>query len=151
MTGLRLRSRTGTVAVRFGRFGLVGLSGLAVNAAAMATISALGVPYLLAALLATQVSTTWNFIGAEWWAFGDRRSAGRPRRLLAFFAMNNAAFLVRGPIILLLTEYGHLDPVVSNVISLVLMTVARFIVADTIIWQERTRPSTTRSVPVGEL
>jgi putative flippase GtrA len=52
---------------------------------------------------------------------------------------------------LLLTEYGHLDPVVSNVISLVLMTVARFIVADTIIWQERTRPSTTRSVPVGEL
>ena len=76
MTGLRLRSRTGTVAVRFGRFGLVGLSGLAVNAAAMATISVLGVPYLLAALLATmQVSTTWNFIGAEWWAFG---TAARP-------------------------------------------------------------------------
>ena len=98
MTGLRL-APPGTVAVRFGRFGLVGLSGLAVNAAAMAAISGLGVPYLLAALLATQVSTTWNFIGAEWWAFGDRRSAGRSRRLIAFFAMNNATFLVRGPII----------------------------------------------------
>ena len=151
MTGLRLRSRTGTVAVRFGRFGLVGLSGLAVNTAAMATIERArrALPLGCAARDAGLHDVELHRGGVV--GVRDRRSAGRPRRLLAFFAMNNAAFLVRGPIILLLTEYGHLDPVVSNVISLVLMTVARFIVADTIIWQERTRPSTTRSVPVGEL
>jgi dolichol-phosphate mannosyltransferase len=151
MTDLRLRSRTAAGAARFGRFGLVGLSGLAVNAAAMAAISAVGVPYLLAALLATQVSTTWNFVGAEWWAFGDRRSPGRSRRLLAFFAMNNAAFVVRGPMIWLLTEYAHLDPVVSNVMSLVVMTAARFAIADTIIWHARGAPARQTSVPAGEL
>lgn len=151
MSPVQLRSRARTVAGRFGRFGLVGLSGLAVNTAAMALISGLGVPYLLAALMATQVSTGWNFVGAEWWAFEDRRSHGRGRRLVAFFAMNNAAFLIRGPMIWVLTEFAHLQPVVSNVISLLLMTLARFAIADTVIWRVPAEPTTGRPVQVREL
>ena len=77
------------IVVRFGRFGLVGLSGLAVNTVAMAVFTAgLSVNYLLAAVLATQVSTTWNFLGSELWAFNGS-AIGRSRRFLAFAAMNN--------------------------------------------------------------
>src|SRR4051812_15838001 len=47
---------------RFIKFGLVGLSGLAVNTALLALLTeAGGLYYLLAAVIATQGSTAWNF------------------------------------------------------------------------------------------
>jgi putative flippase GtrA len=140
----------GGTLTRFGRFVTVGLSGLVVNALAMALFMAIGMPYLGAAFAATQVSTTWNFVGAEWWAFGGKGSDGRGQRLVLFFLMNNAAFLVRGPVIWLLTEVGHLHPVASNVVSLCLMTLLRFAVADTVIWASP-RKARQASVQAQEL
>jgi putative flippase GtrA len=46
------------------RFGVVGLTGLGVNQVALAALAELlNVHYLVAAVAATQLSTSWNFIG----------------------------------------------------------------------------------------
>jgi putative flippase GtrA len=140
-----------TLAGRVGRWGVVGASGLVVNSVAMALITAAGVPYLLAAALATQVSTTWNFAGSEWWAFAGTGRQGRGRRALAFFVMNNVALAVRGPIIWLLTEVAHVHPAISNVASLLVVMVARFAVADNVIWDRQRQLDTTVGVHVQEL
>ena len=51
-----------------------------------------------------------------------------------FFLMNNAALALRGPLLVLLTSGLGIHYVVSNIISLVALTLVRFALADTWIW-----------------
>jgi dolichol-phosphate mannosyltransferase len=125
--------------VRLTRFGTVGVSGFVVNEAALAAfVSGLGLNYLLGAVLATQVSSLWNFLLVEHWAF-RHADARRPfhHRLGLFFAVNNVALLLRGPILVVLTSGLGLNYLVSNLISLGVLTVARFAIADSWIWADR--------------
>lgn len=130
--------RTGSLqrVKRFARFGVVGASGFVVNELALAFfVAVFDVHYLVGAVLATQVSTLWNFALVELWAFRDidaKRSAWH--RLLLFFLMNNAALLLRGPILVVLTSVAGLNYLVSNLISLATLTVVRFAVSDSWIW-----------------
>lgn len=121
---------------RFLRFGLVGLSGLAVNTVLLAAFTDRGhVYYLLAAVLATQGSTAWNFALAERFVFKPSRDDRRRlSRLFQFALVNNALLLLRGPALFLLTSGLHVMYLVSNVLTLAALTVARFGVADTWIW-----------------
>jgi dolichol-phosphate mannosyltransferase len=122
--------------LRFARFGAVGASGLVVNTVLLAVLTdVVGLFYVVSAVIATQGSTLWNFCLTERWVFADRehkRSAAT--RLGLFFLMNNAALAVRGPLLILLTSGLGIHYVVSNVLSLVVLTLARFALADTFIW-----------------
>ena len=119
------------------RFLAIGATGLAVNMLAFALFANVaGLNYLLAAVLATQVSTTWNFVLAERWAFRDRRrrvSSGSTR-FLAFLALNNLSLLLRGPMLYVLVSLIGMNPVLANLVSLLAIFVIRFAVADTLIW-----------------
>jgi dolichol-phosphate mannosyltransferase len=132
---------------RLARFGLVGLSGLVVNTVALALFTELGnLYYGLAAILATQVSTGWNFGLTELWVFrgrGDRRGMGR--RAALFFATNNTAMLVRIPLLVLLTEGLGINYLVSNVLSLTALTLLRFVLADAWIWRPPHRTASGRA------
>lgn len=121
---------------RFARFATVGASGLIVNTAALALFSGgFGIHYLLAALLATQVSTLWLFIWTDLWVFEpSTRGFHRGLRLVLYFVMNNAAYLLRGPMLYVLTGVFGIYYLVSNLISLLTLTVLRFAIADTWIW-----------------
>ena len=133
---LLLRLRVGTAVERFGRFGLVGLTGLIVNTAALALfVEGMGLHYLGGAILATQVSTIWNFVLTDRWVFrGPHKRAALATRFLAFAAMNNLALLLRGPMLVVLTEWLGIEYLASNVISLCALTLLRFAVADRLIW-----------------
>ena len=132
LLGLRLDAGV----LRLARFGLVGISGLVVNALVLGfATEVLGIFYLLSALIATQGSTLWNFGFSEAWVFGHRHSAqGRPRRLAMFLVMNNAAFGVRGPMIIALTSILGIHYLASNLFSLIALMVLRYAVADRFIW-----------------
>jgi dolichol-phosphate mannosyltransferase len=132
LLGLRLDAGV----LRLARFGLVGVSGLVVNALVLGfATEVLGIFYLLSALIATQGSTLWNFGFSEAWVFGHRHSAqGRPRRLAMFLVMNNAAFGLRGPMIIALTSILGIHYLASNLISLIALMVLRYAVADRFIW-----------------
>jgi len=130
------RLRLTGAAGRFVRFGLVGLSGLVVNTLLLALLKEkVHLYYLLAAIVATQGSTAWNFALAERYVFkpspDDRR---RWSRLLQFAVVNNALLLLRGPALFVLTSGLHVMYLVSNVLTLAALTLARFGVADTWIW-----------------
>jgi putative flippase GtrA len=130
------RLRLGAFTMRVGRFGLVGLSGLIVNTALLTVLAEVGgLWYLLAAAIATQGSTLWNFCLTELWVFGEREHKRRGvKRLGLFFAVNNIALVLRAPVLVGLTAGLGLHYAASNVISLVLVFVVRFAVADVWIW-----------------
>jgi glycosyltransferase involved in cell wall biosynthesis len=133
---LLLDLRLGERGYRFLRFSLVGASGLAVNVLAFAVFAHVaGFHYLLAAVLSTQVSTAWNFVWLEAWALRGHESKRRGgTRAAMFFLTNNAALLLRGPMLVVLVDGLGLDDVLANFITLAALTVARFAVSDRWIW-----------------
>ena len=122
--------------LRLARFGVVGASGLVVNTALLAACTELaGIPYLISAVLATQGSSLWNFSLIEVWVFPDRHNErSRVARLVMFLAMNNAALLLRGPILVILTSELGVYYLASNLISLLVMTLIRYGLSDRWIW-----------------
>ena len=96
----------------FLRFLAVGFSGLLVNSVALAVFTELAaIHYLYSAILATQVSTLWNFSLTEMWVFGKRETE-RPflHRLVGFLLVNNLLLLLRGPIMTLMVGQWGVHP-----------------------------------------
>lgn len=124
---------------RLGRFGLVGISGLAVNTVLLAVFAdVIGMWYLLGAALATQGSTLWNFLLSERWVFrGREHRMSLPTRTVTFFAMNNLMLLLRIPLLYVLVTGLGMQHLVGNVVSLLILSLLRFGIADTYIWATR--------------
>jgi len=117
-------------------FGIVGLTGLLVNTGVL-TLLANGLPgmhYLLAAAIATQASTTWLFLLTEWLVFRGDKPGSIGSRAVRFFLLNNVALLLRLPLLALLVEWLGLGVIVANVLTLVILFLVRFVVADSAIY-----------------
>jgi putative flippase GtrA len=120
---------------RFLRYGLVGATGLIVNQVVLWGITeGFGLFYLLSAVVATQVSTAWNFVFTERWVFGAS-SRGRGKRVFWFFILNNAWLMARAPLLVLLASVLGLHYLVANFVALALSGIARFAVSDSWIWK----------------
>ena len=92
------QGRADPPAGRFFAFGLVGPSGVVVNTAALWLLfHSLACNHLLAATLATQVSTTWNFVLIDTLVYRERGNGTRTGRAVRFFLMNNLLLLARLP------------------------------------------------------
>lgn len=135
---LLLRLRLGDKVFHFSKFALVGISGIFVNTAALALFTdVMHVHYLVSAIFSTVASTTWNFLLTEFWVFDSRgKASGRLKRYGMFFIMNNIALLFRGPILYVLTSILGVYYLISNLISLGVLTIARYFLADNWIWSE---------------
>ncbi len=122
---------------RFIGFAVVGASGLVVNQVALWFLtSKVGIYYLLSAVIATQISTIWNFALVERFVF-DGGHEGRWVRLGWFALMNNLWLLFRTPFLYLLTTGAGLNYLISNAVVLGAMTLVRFGIADNLIWADR--------------
>ncbi len=128
--------RFGEGSLRFIGFALVGASGILVNSAALYLVTdKLHIYYLVSVALATVASTVWNFALTELLVYRSGSQAqGRLARFGVFFVMNSIALALRSPLIYLMTSLMHIYYVLSNLVSLVLLTVLRFIFADNLIW-----------------
>jgi dolichol-phosphate mannosyltransferase len=119
------------------RFASVGVSGILVNQLILWLWVAGGEHhYLLGAVVATQGSSTWNFCLTERWVFpatGGRRLGGR---FLLFLGMNNSTLLLRVPLLALLTSFFGVNYLLSNLITLVVLFLLRFLVSDRLIWKQ---------------
>jgi putative flippase GtrA len=133
------RSSTTDRSGRFGRlaaFGAVGATGVAVNTAALWLFSEYVVNphYLIAAVLATEVSTTWNFVLTEKFVFRGPKPGTRLGRGVRFFLLNHLALLPRLPLLALLVGVFSAHLLVANVITLALLFLVRFVIADSAIY-----------------
>ena len=122
------------------RFAIVGLTGLAVNQLAVVLLTeALGLHYIVSAVAATQLSSSWNFAATERWAFRGRQPVNSALvRYASFLGLNNATLLLRIPLLWILTEAAGLNYLWSNALTLLLLFAARFVIADGLIWGDRT-------------
>jgi glycosyltransferase involved in cell wall biosynthesis len=118
------------------RFGLVGAAGIGVNSAAFWVIDGrLRAHYLLAAALATQVSTTGNFIGTELFVFPGAKPGQAWRRYVSFAAVNNVVMLARLPLIVLLVNSLSTPKTLANAITLLAAFLVRFVISDRFIYE----------------
>jgi dolichol-phosphate mannosyltransferase len=115
-------------------FALVGASGVAVNTGVLWFVyHVLGVHALLAAIVATQASTTWNFLLVDLLVYRQPKRGTRLGRGVRFYLMNNLLLLARLPVLALLISTG-LDVLVANAFTLVMLFVVRFLVSDRVIY-----------------
>jgi glycosyltransferase involved in cell wall biosynthesis len=138
-------SRDGRIrqAVRFIGFGIIGATGVAVNTAALwFFFHTAGWNHLVAASLATQASTTWNFLLVDLLLYRKRANGTRFGRAVRFFAMNNLLLVARLPVLEALVVHGF-RVLVANAVTLVALFLVRFVVSDRAIFrsaaQERSR------------
>jgi putative flippase GtrA len=117
-------------------FGMVGVTGIVVNEAALWLMSMrlFHHHYLLAAVLATEASTTWNFALTELLVFRGPKPRTLIGRGIRFYLLNHVALLLRLPLLALLVGSVGIQLLVANLITLVLLFFARFLVADAAIY-----------------
>ncbi|MCM3517135.1 MULTISPECIES: glycosyltransferase [Nocardioides] len=123
---------------RMVRFGLVGLTGLAVNLACMALLLAVGVHYLPASVLATEVAIVSNFLLQERFVFGDRRgSSSRRRRAWQAVLFNNVEQLVRLPLLVLAVGVLGAGELASQAGLIVLAFAGRYAFMSRVVYPQR--------------
>jgi dolichol-phosphate mannosyltransferase len=128
---------------RFLAFGLVGLSGVAVNTAVLwFCYDKLGWNHLVGAAIATQASTTWNFVLVDSLIYRRRAHGTRSGRAIRFFLMNNLLLIARLPVLQALVTL-RVPVLIANAITLVLLFLVRFVVSDRAIFGSG-RPDKTR-------
>jgi dolichol-phosphate mannosyltransferase len=126
-----------------GRFGLVGLSGLGINQLLLwLWVTRVGGHYLVGAVVATQGSTLWNFLLIEKLVFLHAKARRPIVRLISFMTVNNSTLLLRVPMLALLTGTFGIHYLVSNLITLLVLFVLRFMLSDRFIWKESDLPTT---------
>jgi dolichol-phosphate mannosyltransferase len=132
---VRLKTSTAGLWFRMLEIGSIGATGIAVNTAALWFFhEPAGLGVALAALLSTQVSTTWNFVFTDRLVYrGRRRRWGRS--FLLYAAANNLILGARLPLMWLLMTALGLDYRVANIVTLLIAFGARFTVVDRAIYR----------------
>ncbi len=144
--------------LRFGRmsaFALVGGVGAIANLVIMWGLIRLGVEYVVAAVIASEITIIGNFLLLEFLVFADMRgeSGTFRRRFLTSFAFNNVEAIVRLPVIWVLVESAHIPSVLAAGLTLVAAFVVRFVFHALVVYaprREATALPQHESVAVGE-
>ena len=124
-------------ASHFARFLVVGAATLLINSLLLAFwTEVFGIYYLVSAVLATEIATLCGFCLTEFWVFREQRSGtGRGGRMVKFFLMNNVVLLLRGPLMYGFTTGLGWHYIISNLLSVGILTLIRYALADSWIWQ----------------
>jgi dolichol-phosphate mannosyltransferase len=137
---------------RMTRFAAVGAIGTVLNLAVMAfLVHFLGAYYVLASIVAAEISILSNFFLQERFVFRDLRgeSRSRGRRLLQHIVFNNAESALRLPFLVLLVQFLYLPSVLAQAILLALAFVARFLFASRVVYRPVVIPAVGAGIPDG--
>ncbi|WP_351234967.1 glycosyltransferase [Streptomyces sp. NPDC002133] len=130
--------RTASPVARTLVFGLIGLTGFVPNLAALAVLTALGVHYVPAEIVANQFGVLWNFLLIESLLFRDRRRhrhwADRAGR---FALLANADLLLRIPLIAVFVGRLDVDVLTATALALLVTFVLRFAGTEMLVYLPR--------------
>lgn len=137
--------------LRFGKmslFALIGVIGAVANLGIMWALTALGVPYVWAAIIGAEVTIIGNFILQERFVFADMRTDARALgvRFATSFAFNNVEAALRIPVMALMVETWHISSVLATALSLIVAFFARFLFHSLVVYA----PSRRRADAVTE-
>lgn len=138
--------------LRFGKmsmFAVVGAFGAVANILIVWALTAAQVDYVVAAIIASEVTIITNFLLIERFVFYDMRGAasGGWVRFAKSFAFNNAEALVRIPILALMVESWHISAVLATAITLAVAFIVRFVFHSLVVYAPRKdEPSRARRI-----
>lgn len=122
----------------FAKFSLIGLSGVGVNMAVYVPLTAIGVNYMLAAVLSFMVAVTNNFIWNLRWTFKGRAVDKSLRRKYILFVICSIINLVVNLAILkVLVEQGGIHATVAQLIAIAATGVLNFALNYAITFNDR--------------
>ncbi|WP_461172240.1 GtrA family protein [Arthrobacter sp. Z1-9] len=126
---------------RMSRFAAVGALGTVVNLLVMALLVHAGfnVGYVVAAVVAAEISILHNFVLQERFVFRDMRDGDNSlwNRLAQHLLFNNAEVLVRLPILMLLVETMHVLALLAQAITLAIAFIARFLFVSRVVYRPK--------------
>lgn len=129
-------------ALRFGKmslFALIGALGAVANIAIMWGLTQIGVGYIVAAIIAAEVTIVANFLLQERFVFQDMTGDASTiwLRFVKSFSFNNAEALVRIPVLAFLVETWHFSSVIAAAVTLVVAFIARFMFHSLVVYAPR--------------
>ncbi|WP_233518261.1 GtrA family protein, partial [Streptomyces corynorhini] len=127
--------RTAAPAARMAVFGLIGLTGFVPNLLALYGLTAAGMHYLPAEVLANQSGVLWNFLLIETLLFRDRRAHRHwADRVGRFALLANADLLLRIPLIALFVAWLGMAVLPATVCGLLATFVLRFVGTEALVY-----------------
>lgn len=146
-----IRFLTQLLMLRFGRmsaFALVGGVGAIANLVIMWGLIRLGMDYLPASIIASEITIISNFLLLEYLVFSDMRSesGSMTQRFIKSFTFNNAEAIIRIPVLWVLVENAHIPSVIAAGLTLVAAFVVRFVFHALVVYA----PKKQRVAPVLE-
>ncbi|PZU37253.1 MAG: glycosyl transferase family 2 [Microbacterium sp.] len=137
-------------ALRFGRmsrFGLIGAVGAVANLAIMAGLIAVGVDYLVAAVIAAVITIVGNFFLQEAFVFHDLRAEGRhlAHRFAQSVGFNALEALARLPLLYLIVQFTPIPSVLAQAVTLVVAFIVRYVYHARVVYRPR------RTTPISPL
>ncbi|WP_129307111.1 glycosyltransferase family 2 protein [Streptomyces sp. L2] len=136
--------RTASPFARMVGFGLIGVSGFLPNLLGLYVLTALGLHYVPAEILANQFGVAWNFLLIEHLLFRDRRAHRRWwDRLGRFALLANADLVLRIPLIALFVHRFGMGALTATTLALVTTFVVRFAGTEALVYLPRRRRRTS--------
>ncbi|MEU1573011.1 glycosyltransferase family 2 protein [Streptomyces collinus] len=119
-------------------FGLIGLTGFVPNLLGLWALTAAGMHYVPAEVLANQLGVAWNFVLIEHLLFRERRRHRRWwDRAGRFALLANADLVLRIPLIALFVHQLHLGVLSATALALVTTFVLRFAGTEALVYLPR--------------
>jgi dolichol-phosphate mannosyltransferase len=133
---------TQLTALRFGKmslFAVIGGLGALANIAIVWGLTTAGINYIVAAIIASEVTIIGNFLLQERFVFHDMRgqASGVWSRFAKSFTFNNAELVIRIPIVALMVSGGHISAVIATGITLIVAFVVRFVFHSLVVYAPR--------------
>jgi dolichol-phosphate mannosyltransferase len=126
---------------RMTRFAAVGALGTVVNLLVMALLvyGLFDINYVVAAVIAAEISILHNFVLQERFVFRDMRDGVNSwwDRLTQHLLFNNAEALVRMPFLILLVETMHVWALPAHAVTLASAFVARFLFVSRVVYRPK--------------
>ena len=140
--------------LRFGKmslFAIIGGLGAIANVLIVWALASAGVDYIVAAVIAAEVTIVGNFLLIERFVFRDMREQASSGwvRFGKSFTFNNAEALVRIPVMAWLVESWHFSSAVATALTLIVAFFVRFVFHALVVYAPRRpgrRPSLAREV-----
>lgn len=130
--------RTASPAARMVGFGLIGLTGFLPNLLGLWGLTAAGMHYVPAEILANQLGVAWNFVLIEHLLFRERRRHRRWwDRAGRFALLANADLVLRIPLIALFVHQLDLGVLSATALALVTTFVLRFAGTEALVYLPR--------------
>src|SRR5207248_4713384 len=120
---------------RFARFAMVGAIGIIIQLATLRFLThELEMDYLLATMVAVEITILHNFVWHEWFTWSDR-GANRPGTLICRLLKLNGStggISLAGNLVVMQIMVGvtHLDVLLSNLIAVGCCSVLNFLISD---------------------